>query len=98
MVRREGEIFRKGKAAFLQKMDGLEGTSGNRASRSDVANSTMDCGEEVGMGIDFSQATRLAFYVSAASIGLFASYVAYLVVKEIVRVVVPTVVEAVVGS
>jgi hypothetical protein len=50
------------------------------------------------MWIELSRATRFAFYVSAASIGLFASYVAYLVVPEIVRVVVPAVVEAVVGS
>jgi hypothetical protein len=41
---------------------------------------------------------RIALYVSAASIGLFASYIAYLVVPEIVRVVVPTVVRSVVGS
>jgi hypothetical protein len=56
------------------------------------------CVEGVGMGIEMSRVTRLALYVSATSIGLFASYVAYLVVPEMLRVVVPTIVEAVVGS
>jgi hypothetical protein len=40
----------------------------------------------------------IAIMAAALPVGLFAAYVAYLVVPEIVRVVVPTVVQSVVGS
>jgi hypothetical protein len=40
----------------------------------------------------------IAITAAALPIGVFAAYIAYLVVPEIVRVVVPTVVQSVVGS
>ncbi|HEX4284712.1 MAG TPA: hypothetical protein VHZ28_06435 [Terracidiphilus sp.] len=50
------------------------------------------------MRIEMRPAARFVLCASAACIGLFASYIAYLVVPEIVRVVVPAVVQSVVGS
>jgi hypothetical protein len=50
------------------------------------------------MFAEMSWTVRIALYVSAASVGLSASYIGYQVVPEIVRVVVPAVVQSVVGS
>jgi hypothetical protein len=50
------------------------------------------------MFVEMNWTVRIALYVTAASVGLFASYIAYLVVPEIVRLIVPAVVQSVVGS
>ena len=50
------------------------------------------------MEIEMSRTVKVALYASAALIGLYASYIAYLVVPGIVRTVVPVVVEKVIGS
>jgi len=42
-----------------------------------------------------SRKTSIAISVLSLPIGLFAAYVAYLIVPEVLRVVVPTVVESV---